>query len=169
MSLSQVMDKLNEHKKDTHLLVVTGGEPLLQARALLVLFTLKSFPFTLVEIETNGTQDVSLFNSLRGGALRINCSPKLQLFGEKAALHPSVLASAWSTFKFVCSNMEDVETAQGVVDQYGIHPSRVWLMPEGQTPEEVQDKSWIADEALKRGWNFTSRLHLLLWGSVRGH
>jgi hypothetical protein len=42
-------------------------------------------------------------------------------------------------------------------------------MPEGVTDEGVTaGLRAVADETLRRGWNLTGRLHVLLWGDRRG-
>ena len=51
----------------------------------------------------------------------------------------------------------------------GYDCENVWLMPQGITTEQFDNKLiWLADEAKKRNWNVTDRLHIRLWGSKRG-
>jgi hypothetical protein len=42
-------------------------------------------------------------------------------------------------------------------------------MPEGTDRTTLERRSAVlADHVLKRGWNLTTRLHILLWGDARG-
>ena len=53
--------------------------------------------------------------------------------------------------------------------RYGVPPGRVVLMPEGTTAGVVAERSkWVMEEAARRGFRFSSRLHVLLWGAERG-
>lgn len=43
------------------------------------------------------------------------------------------------------------------------------LMPEGITEEQLKTKRLeMADVCIKKGWRFTDRLHIIIWGDVRG-
>ena len=55
----------------------------------------------------------------------------------------------------------------GLEAEHGLSP--IWLMPEGTSNQVVlEGMRAIADEALTRGWCLSGRLHMLLWGDVRG-
>ena len=46
---------------------------------------------------------------------------------------------------------------------------RVLLMPEGRTSVELdRNGSWIAEICKQRGFRFCDRLHIRLWGDLRG-
>ena len=56
-----------------------------------------------------------------------------------------------------------------IVSDIKIHPSRVFLMPEGRTHDEQLNKQVeVAELCAKEGFNFTPRLHIQLWGARRG-
>jgi 7-carboxy-7-deazaguanine synthase len=71
--------------------------------------------------------------------------------------------------KFVISSIKDIEEIEYILKNLlWIGPRDVCLMPEGVTVEDLQTKSkWVAEEAIKRGWRFTPRLHVLLFGKNR--
>jgi 7-carboxy-7-deazaguanine synthase len=78
----------------------------------------------------------------------------------------------WRDFqlKFVISKPEDiVEIENDFLNHLRAwYPDDICLMPEGVTAEDLMTKTkWVAEEALKRGWRFTPRLHVLMFGKNR--
>lgn len=152
-------------------LVVTGGEPLLQAPALARM--LAALPPMHVEVETNGT--VAPPPALDALVEQYNVSPKLAHSGNSAdsALNPNVL-TAWANepkanFKFVIASPDDVEEVQVLQQEHAIEPSRIFLMPEGRESETLRARSrWLAELCGQHGFNFTDRLHIHLYGDTRG-
>jgi len=62
---------------------------------------------------------------------------------------------------------EDLDEIGELVARHGLAP--VYVMPEGTTAEVVTERSRrLADAVLARGWNLTTRLHVLLYGNRRG-
>jgi len=50
-----------------------------------------------------------------------------------------------------------------------LSPDRVLLLPQARTAEEVLDKPYRYSVACKtRGYGYSPRLHILLWGARRG-
>jgi organic radical activating enzyme len=156
-------------------LVVTGGEPLLQGAALakLVVLLKDARPGLHVEIETNGT--ISPHPALDGLVDQFNVSPKLAHSGNAAelALVPERLESwardprAW--FKFVVITPADLAEIAALQARYGIAADHLFVMPEGTASATLRERSrWLAEEALERGWRFTDRLHIHLYGDTRG-
>ncbi|MCG3038993.1 7-carboxy-7-deazaguanine synthase QueE [Streptomyces sp. S1A] len=152
--------------------VVTGGEPLLQQRALLELVALLHEAGRLVEIETNGT--IAPAPRLVEGAARFNVSPKLATSGVRAGrrIVPDSLTALAGTgkavFKFVVTDPgADVPEVEELAASYGMES--VWLMPQGTSgPEVVDGMRALAEAAVPRGWSVSPRLHVLLWGDARG-
>lgn len=152
-------------------LVITGGEPLLQAPALARMLALLEGHH--VEIETNGT--VAPSPALDALVDQYNVSPKLAHSGNpaKLALIPARL-SAWAAdpravFKFVVAAPEDVEEVLELQRLYGISGQQIYLMPEGRDGETLRTRSrWLAEACSKNELNFTDRLHIHLYGDTRG-
>lgn len=155
-------------------IIVTGGEPMLQQRAITALA--HTLPMCEFEIETNGTvaptADTNEVISL------YVVSPKLAHSGDSlgARLNETALTSfahrAWdgqAIFKFVAQAVSDLEQVQEIVQKYRIPRETVWVMPEGYEQEtHLKNLQAIADAVVARGWNLTTRLHLLAWGQKRG-
>lgn len=173
MSEADAAALILSHPEDR--LVITGGEPLLQGAALArVVALLKAArPALHVEVETNGT--VAVHPDLDPLIDQFNVSPKLAHSGNAAelALVPERLEAfaqdprAW--FKFVVATAADLAEISALQAQYGIARDHMFVMPEGTGSAVLRDRSrWLAEEALERGWRFTDRLHIHLYGDTRG-
>jgi organic radical activating enzyme len=156
-------------------LVVTGGEPLLQAAALARMVTaLSALVSDLhVEVETNGTvAPAPAFDAL---VRQYNVSPKLAHSGNPAelALPPERLA-AWAAdprawFKFVIAEPSDIDEVLVLASAHGIPAGRVFLMPEGRDSETVRARGrWLAPLSVAHGMGYSDRLHIHLFGDTRG-
>ncbi|WP_296674884.1 7-carboxy-7-deazaguanine synthase QueE [Novosphingobium sp.] len=152
-------------------LVITGGEPLLQGPALARMA--ERLAGMTVEIETNGT--VAPHPALDRQVAQYNVSPKLAHSGNPAelALIPERLA-AWAHdprafFKFVISTAEDLAEVEQLQAIYAIPAERLYLMGEGTDSATLLNRAkWLSDACLARGWRFTDRLHIHLYGDTRG-
>ena len=151
-------------------LVVTGGEPLLQAPSLARMLAL--LPAMRIEIETNGT--IAPPPALAMLAHQYNVSPKLKHSGNPhdIALNPERLAE-WARkpeayFKFVVSAPEDVDEVLALQATHAIAPYRIFLMPEGRDSASLRERSrWLALACSRHGFSFSDRLHIHLYGDTR--
>lgn len=152
--------------------VLTGGEPLVQRRALAALARgLRARGFR-VEVETNGTIAPG---ELAGAVDQWNVSPKLAHSGNEGLrrLNPAVLqafgALPEAYFKFVVRSPGDIVEAAAVAAAACVPAARVVLMPEGRTRTEIEGRmAWLAGECVARGYRLSTRLHVLVWGDRRG-
>ena len=152
-------------------LIVTGGEPLLQAPALARLLDL--LPDMTVEIETNGTTKANPALDIRID--QFNVSPKLAHSGNPAdlALLPERLDAyatdprAW--FKFVIADPDDLGEVLALQERYRFRPDHVFLMPEGTDSETLREREkWLAPLCVEHGFRMSDRLHIHLFGDTRG-
>ncbi|MFL6203777.1 MAG: 7-carboxy-7-deazaguanine synthase QueE [Acidimicrobiales bacterium] len=153
------------------IVVITGGEPLLQQRRLVELLEACAGRGWPVEIETNGT--IVPDGQLVELVTRWNVSPKLENSGVPLdkRVRPRALAALLATgraaFKFVVTDAGELDEVAQLVDAHGLAP--VWIMPEGSEPGAWLDRARaLSDAVLARGWNLSPRLHVLLWGDDRG-
>jgi organic radical activating enzyme len=152
--------------------VITGGEPLLQQRALAkVLERVQRELF--IEIETNGTRVP--VPSLRERVDQWNVSPKLSSAGDTEALRirPDALTALRDTgrayLKLVVRTAADRDEAEALRERFGFARERTLLMPEATTPEELETRSpQVAAWSQALSVRFSSRLHVALWGGRRG-
>ncbi|WP_308036600.1 7-carboxy-7-deazaguanine synthase QueE [Streptomyces olivaceus] len=155
---------------DVPLVVVSGGEPLNQQGRLYPLVRDLRDSGHDVEIETNGTiaPDPRIAK-----LVRFNVSPKLAHSGDPKSRRivgnalSAFAALPGSAFKFVCRSEADLDEVAALVHEYGL--DSVWIMPEGQNQTALdQSLARLRDAAISRGWNLTTRLHIIMWGDRRG-
>lgn len=152
-------------------LVVTGGEPLLQAGPLAQL--LEMLDDMSVEVETNGTTTAPPRLDIRID--QFNVSPKLAHSGNAAALAllPERLAAyaadPRAMFKFVIAAPGDVAEVLALKRAYAIPPARIFLMPEGTDSAALRaPMEWLVPLCLEHGLRLSDRLHIHLFGDTRG-
>jgi 7-cyano-7-deazaguanosine (preQ0) biosynthesis protein QueE len=167
MDVDEVLARLDA--MDVDMVVVTGGEPLLQQRGLEPLLRAMKERGWRVEVETAGTITPAAPELVD----QFNVSPKLANSGNplERRYRPDVLrafqATGRAVFKFVACESSDLEEAGAMVDECGL--SEIWVMPEGVDAATLASRSrHLADEVVSRGWKLTTRLHILLWGDRRG-
>jgi organic radical activating enzyme len=177
---------------DVHL-VITGGEPLLgwQRAYTELLGHERMRDLKNITFETNGTQELHkdfrhtlldwTLNSKHGkrgkNALTFSVSAKLSASGEKweDAICPEIVASyediGYTYLKFVVETEEHVDEAVKAVDAFraGGFKGPVYLMPQGGivSPYDA-NKLNIANICCERGFNYSPRLHVDLWGNGWG-
>jgi organic radical activating enzyme len=166
LEAARAIDRLTPRR-----LVVTGGEPLLQAAALAEMALL--LPDHAIEVETNGTvEPAAKFDAF---VEQYTVSPKLAHSGNAAslALPPERLAGwaaeprAW--FKFVVAAPGDVTQVIALQSAFRIAPERIFLMPEGTTSAVLrQREEWLAPLCVEHGYLLSDRLHIHLYGDTRG-
>ena len=169
LSEAQVAERIAALGQDR--LVITGGEPMLQAGALATLLEL--LPDMTVEIETNGT--VAAPPRLDVRIDQYNVSPKLAHSGNPAelALLPERL-DAYATdtrafFKFVIAQPGDIEEVLALKERYRFRPGHVFLMPEGTNSATIRAREeWLAPLCIQHGFRMSDRLHIHLYGDTRG-
>ena len=174
-----------DNGQDIHL-IMTGGEPLLAWQKLYInLFEHpKMQDLKNVTFETNTTQPLydDFFNYLsEHDRIQVtwSCSPKLSVSGEswKDAIKPDV-AHEYSRvdgsdiyLKFVVATKNDFEEVTKAVEEYrkaGVN-CPVYLMPLGGRSEEYNlNVKEVAEACMERGWRFTPRLHISLFGNAWG-
>jgi len=166
--VDEVMAKLDG--MGVEMVVITGGEPLLQQRALEPLLAQIKQRRWRVEIETAGTLRWDLPLELVD---QFNVSPKLANSGNPLdrRYKPDVLRTfedgGRAVFKFVVTAPDELDEVATIVDECGL--TDIWIMPEGVDADTLLARQRaLARAVIDRGWNLTTRLHILLWGDRRG-
>ncbi|WP_170254480.1 7-carboxy-7-deazaguanine synthase QueE [Phaeodactylibacter luteus] len=152
--------------------VLTGGEPMLQQPQLTALMQMLG-PDYWFEVETNGTllPEPGFDERIN----QYNVSPKLansnnsQKLRERPKVYRFFAQSPKAHFKFVLSDVQELEEVLALVRKYGLPPQSVYLMPEGTTAGRLAEKqAWLIEACKAHGFHFTSRLHILVYGNKRG-
>jgi 7-carboxy-7-deazaguanine synthase len=179
IGIGEILGRLDEAAPDVPLVVVTGGEPLLyQGRSTLkVLLGMLVGRGQRIEVETNGT--IAPGEDMYGHTgLSFNVSPKLagamsdddeakRINADALAEFAALARYRRAVFKFVCRTVEHVDEAAALVAEHRIPRQRVWIMPEGVTPETINAHgAAIADTVLGHRFNMTTRLHIQLWPKI---
>ena len=154
------------------LVVVTGGEPLLQRSALAPVVEALVASGHRVHVETSGTVSPGPLADL---VELFVVSPKLANSGVavhrryRAGALGDLMATGRSVLKFVVSDPADLEEAGAISAELEVPADRVWVMPEGTTGSEVlAGMRALVPGVTARGWRLSSRLHVLLWDNQRG-
>lgn len=148
------------------LVVLSGGEPLLQQRAEGWAEMLKGLAGVELGLETNGT--IAPTDETLAGLSWVTVSPKLAHAGDPAweRIKSDVLVR-WGMlarrhpvdFAFVARDTTDVETVRNIVVIHQLPPGRVYVVPEGTTPVTVMSRLHaIGDAALAAGFNVSPRV-----------
>ncbi|HEY2430886.1 MAG TPA: hypothetical protein VGI06_18260, partial [Acidimicrobiales bacterium] len=153
------------------LLVITGGEPLLQQSRLVPVAAAAHGRGWRVEVETNGT--LAPGAELAALVDQWNVSPKLAGSGVDSARRqaPEALRALAATgraiAKFVVTGADELDELASVVAAAGLR--EVWIMPEATDASTLVSRlAELAPAVLERGWNLSGRLHVLMWGDARG-
>jgi organic radical activating enzyme len=176
---------MQDNGNDVHL-VITGGEPLLGWQQLYPeLLNHKDMQdIRNITFETNGTQPLHEgFTQFLDGwytaskEITFSVSAKLSASGESwdNAIKPDVVASyqqyGFTYLKFVVDSLAHFDEIDRAVKEYRAagFEGPVYVMPVGGVVSVYDgNRIHIADEALKRGYYYSPRLHVDLWGNGWG-
>lgn len=163
--------------------VFTGGEPMLWQMTIariLLYFRDKYKNNITVEIETNGTVPVETELIEWFHMVHFNISPKVHVakqFPLLTQLNDGRNTDGnFATFdhgdwclKFVYEGEESKQLIQDCATKYNIPNNKIYLMPEGITREvQVSKMKDCAEYCVNNGYNFSARLHVLIWDEARG-
>lgn len=179
MSVDQILAAVKSHP--TRFVVVTGGEPMIAKEMPALLGALRTAG-KHITIETAGTIapagvpcDLASISPKLG-----NSTPGQEAGGwvakhDRVRLQPSILREWCERYavqlKFVISTQADVIEAEEVVTSIGVAvpPEQVLLMAEGIDAESLRTRNaMIVDACKAKGWRYSPRLHIDLFGNRRG-
>jgi 7-carboxy-7-deazaguanine synthase len=164
------------HEASLRHVVVTGGEPLLQ-RELGELTRGLAANGHHITVETAGTLAPAFECHLLSLSPKTsNSDPEGRFRGRHRALRSAIepLQSLLARhpehqLKFVAQGKDDVAEILALVGRLGVERERVLLMPEGRSAAEVGARApVVARLCLEHGFRYSPRLHLELFGNIRG-
>ena len=178
LSLDAIISKTNLF--NTKHVVITGGEPFLHhdLNDLCIKYNELGYHITL---ETAGT----IFQKVQCNLLSIspklsNSTPhhmengKYKLRHDELRLQPDVVRKLMDIsdyqLKFVIDSPSDTNEVREFLKSLGkIEKSKVLLMPQGITREDLDKKSkWLVELCKEEGFRYCPRLHIDLYGNKLG-
>lgn len=149
---------------------VTGGEPLIQPNIVPLLETLCG-DGRYVEIETNGSADVSEVLKIKGNRPALTMDYKLPSSGMESFMRTEnfVLLEAKDTVKFVSGSLADLERALEIIRKYGlIGKCAVYLSPVFGKLKPAEIVDFMLSNKLN-GVNVQLQMHKFIWDpNMRG-
>jgi 7-carboxy-7-deazaguanine synthase len=177
LTLAQIMEAVAAYHAGH--VVVTGGEPMIAPEILALTEGLRQAGLHIT-IETAGTVFAPVACDLMSISPKLrNSTPHEREGGRWAAQHdrlrwqPDALRRLIGSYeyqlKFVIAAPRDVEEVEEIRREISAPVERVVLMPEGTRREIVQERgAWLAEICKQRGYRYSPRLHIDLWGDRRG-
>lgn len=186
---------VHPHTKQDAQLCFTGGEPMLNQKAMIAiikeLHALGNMP-RIITVETNATKELTNelsdfinydFQMMGGLRWHWAMSPKLfTVSGEQNVVNPDIIFQyvegtlSTSVLKFVCNgtaaNWDELDGHLGKIrTRFGYKSIPVvWVMPVGAT-KDSQEKTTVSDiaiDAMNRGFNVATRNHVYVFGNQIG-
>lgn len=151
-------------KTGVHNVTLTGGEPLLRDGMAELLAALTRDPKLRIEIETNGSVDLTPFTGI-SSAVTFTMDYKLPGSGMEAHMRTDnfALLTARDTVKFVAGSRADLERAQEIIETYRLaERCHVYLSPVFGSIEPVQIVEFMQEHVLN-GVTMQLQLHKIIW------
>lgn len=180
-SIDDIMKEISDNSwNEIKHVVISGGEPMMQNQMAELVDRLHENDH-YVTIETAGTifkEDVKA--DLFSISPKLNNSfPSKEEYPKEFKLHtknntfenlPLFIGSDLNyQFKFVVEGRNDVPEIKSLVSKYNIPNEKVFIMPEGVEREVIQSRLLeLAEICKEENWILTNRLHVQIWGKMRG-
>jgi 7-carboxy-7-deazaguanine synthase len=159
--------------------VITGGEPMIAPEIGQLTAAMRNAE-QHITIETAGTVYHQLECDLMSISPKLaNSTPWERDGGRWAGQHertrykPDVLSKLMADYtyqvKFVVAAPSDLDEIEQVQRELSISAANIVLMPEGVNRDTLRERGlWLAEICKERGYRFSPRLHVELWGDRRG-
>ena len=173
-TLDRIVDEVRSHP--ARHVVVTGGEPMIAPEIVALTGRLREAGLHIT-IETAGTVFHPVACDLMSISPKLSNStprdPKWSAQHDRLRIQPDVLRQLMERYpyqlKFVIAEPADLDEVRALTEVLKADRERVVLMPEGVERDRLRERGrWIADICKQEGFRFSPRLHVDLWGDMRG-
>lgn len=191
-SLNDII-KLIEANPQIKYAFITGGNPTFNPDLTQeILFVLKHYGF-YTAIEDNGTMYAPLtdldFVTLSPKLKNSTPRPGSIIYNEQARIHRKVTQrdmdihekyrtrynhmKHWISnydyqLKFVISDLTQLNEVRALINHLQADKTKVYLMPEGQTVEQLNTRrKWLVETCIREGYKYTDRLHVITYNTKR--
>ena len=162
MTAREIHEKVSSY--GIRCITLTGGEPLLHKHVDELLSELCGDDKLSVEIETNGSADISIADKMKNRPL-LTMDYKLPSSGMEKAMRIEnyALLRSEDTVKFVCGSRNDLEKAAEIIGKYKlIDRCHVYLSPVFGKIDPKDMVSFMLERKLN-GVNLQLQLHKFIW------
>jgi 7-carboxy-7-deazaguanine synthase len=182
MSIENILAKYKKYNSRD--VVITGGEPTIQTDELKELCKGLQALNAYITLETNGTitgDFINYINLLSVSPKLLSSTPfdtKYEKMHTQNRINLEVLRkfNAMNTegkfdiqWKFVYCSGKDIIEILELKESLGLTNDKIYLMPEGINENDLKVKRLETVEMCKKyGFNYTDRLHIIIWGNKRG-
>jgi len=186
----QDVDKFFEKHPHIHHTMITGGGPTLHGKMLQKLCEIAKKRYHHITIETEGSEFVSTMGDLISLSPKLsNSTPKpgttMPFTGKIVTEKDKEKHEKWRCnyeamkqliehhpdyqLKPVISSEEDLEEVKELQKILDVPNHMVYLMPEGLERNQLNERrKWLTELCTREGYNFTDRLHIIVYGDERG-
>lgn len=177
LSVEEIVGRIIIHRK-RHV-VLTGGEPMLHAE-MVPLSKMLEREGLKITIETSGTLELPVRAHLMSISPKLSNSIPFAAGEDVIRRHeynrakPEIVRQMIKKYdyqlKFVIDRPQDfLEMEKYLEELPGAKPTRILLMPQARTPEEMREKeTWIREYAQQKGYRYAPRMQLEWYGNRRG-
>ena len=152
-------------------IMISGGEPGYNQNLQYTIDILTKTEYDVANVETNGYDILKMINLLTNNILfsknkdiKIIYSPKFftgEEFGKQVELTKKIISNPMVYIKLVNAS-DDTEDYLQEVSEMNPSSSKIWLMPEGKTMQElIANSGPTIDLCEKYNVNFSSRNHII--------
>lgn len=176
LDINKVVDFLKD--KPVKHIVITGGEPMMQKDISNIVNEFYNRGY-FITVESNGT----IYRDDMQRAF-MSISPKLkssyaQEESKERRIHDNYnlffdTTQRWIKdnlfqLKFVVNEQTDLEEILDLQQKWKVDNDVIYLMPQGISSSQFEDKSkWIFNNCVKYGFNYSPRMHIDLFGNIKG-
>lgn len=152
-------------QKNIYNVTLTGGEPLIQKDIEVLLEKLAQDNSINVEIETNGSVDISVVNKIKGKrpSVTLDYKSPSSLMEKHMALENYSILDKNDTVKFVCGSKEDLLNAKEIIDRYNLtEKCAVYLSPVFGNIEPSDMVDFMINNNMNKV-NLQIQMHKVIW------